>query len=120
MHTRRPYNSVAEVLTRHLLHPSHVATTLVARDGQPRCHAVIHFGTGSEQLTDEGEEHDSDGSVWDVRDKKCRYAKMFRDRKAAIQEAVPSPVSSRSPHKAYQVSRMRHVVLWIVIYHNHP
>ena len=41
--------------------------------------ATTVAGTGSKQLTDEGEEHDSDGSVQDVRDKRCRYAKTFRD-----------------------------------------
>ena len=54
--------------------------------------------TGSEQLTDEGEERDSDGSVRDVRDKKRRYAKTFRDIEKLLFEKLRNRLFPQDPH----------------------
>ena len=54
--------------------------------------------TGSEQLTDEGEERDSDGSVRDVRDKKRRYAKTFRDIEKQLFEKLRHRLFPQDPH----------------------
>ena len=54
--------------------------------------------TGSEQWTDEGEERDSDGSVRDVRDKKRRYAKTFRDIEKQLFEKLRQRLFPQDPH----------------------
>ncbi|KAF8489625.1 hypothetical protein F5888DRAFT_1156430 [Russula emetica] len=54
--------------------------------------------TGSEQLTDEGDERDSDGSVRDVRDKKRRYAKTFRDIEKQLFEKLRHRLFPQDPH----------------------
>jgi hypothetical protein len=53
---------------------------------------------GSEQLTDEGDERDSDGSVRDVRDKKRRYAKTFRDIEKQLFEKLRHRLFPQDPH----------------------
>jgi hypothetical protein len=53
----------------------------------------------SEPLTDEGdEERDSDGSVRDVRDKKRRYAKTFRDIEKQLFEKLRHRLFPQDPH----------------------
>ncbi|KAI9507788.1 hypothetical protein F5148DRAFT_72810 [Russula earlei] len=53
----------------------------------------------SEPLTDEGEEErDSDGSVRDVRDKKRRYAKTFRDIEKQLFEKLRHRLFPQDPH----------------------
>lgn len=54
--------------------------------------------TGSEQYTDEGDERDSDGSVRDVRDKKRRYAKTFRDIEKQLFEKLRNRLFPQDPH----------------------
>jgi hypothetical protein len=54
--------------------------------------------TGSEQWTDEGEERDSDGSVRDVRDKKRKYAKTFRDIEKQLFEKLRHRLFPQDPH----------------------
>jgi len=54
--------------------------------------------TGSEQFTDEGDERDSDGSVRDVRDKKRRYAKTFRDIEKQLFEKLRHRLFPQDPH----------------------
>jgi hypothetical protein len=54
--------------------------------------------TGSDQLTDEGEERDSDGSVRDVRDKKRKYAKTFRDMEKQLFEKLRHRLFPQDPH----------------------
>ncbi|KAH9968374.1 hypothetical protein BGW80DRAFT_671630 [Lactifluus volemus] len=57
------------------------------------------LGTASEPLTDEGEEErDSDGSVRDVRDKKRRYAKTFRDIEKQLFEKLRHRLFPQDPH----------------------
>ncbi|KAH9987111.1 hypothetical protein BJV77DRAFT_1070686 [Russula vinacea] len=60
--------------------------------------ATTSGATGSEQLTDEGEERDSDGSVRDVRDKKRRYAKTFRDIEKLLFEKLRHRLFPQDPH----------------------
>ena len=60
--------------------------------------AATSGATGSEQLTDEGEERDSDGSVRDVRDKKRRYAKTFRDIEKLLFEKLRHRLFPQDPH----------------------
>jgi hypothetical protein len=60
--------------------------------------ATTVAGTGSELLTDEGEERDSDGSVRDVRDKKRRYAKTFRDIEKQLFEKLRHRLFPQDPH----------------------
>ncbi len=60
--------------------------------------ATTVAGTGSEQLTDEGEEHDSDGSLRDVRGKKRRYAKTFRDIEKQLFEKLRHRLFPQDPH----------------------
>ncbi|KAI9436757.1 hypothetical protein H4582DRAFT_407926 [Lactarius indigo] len=56
-------------------------------------------GPASESLTDEGEEErDSDGSVRDVRDKKRRYAKTFRDTEKHLFEKLRHRLFPQDPH----------------------
>jgi len=56
-------------------------------------------GAASEPLTDEGEEErDSDGSVRDVRDKKRRYAKTFRDIEKQLFEKLRHRLFPNDPH----------------------
>jgi hypothetical protein len=56
-------------------------------------------GAASEPLTDEGdEERDSDGSVRDVRDKKRRYAKTFRDIEKQLFEKLRHRLFPQDPH----------------------
>lgn len=56
-------------------------------------------GAASEPLTDEGEEErDSDGSVRDVRDKKRRYAKTFRDIEKQLFEKLRHRLFPQDPH----------------------
>ena len=56
-------------------------------------------GAASEPLTDEGEEErDSDGSVRDVRDKKRRYAKTFRDIEKQLFEKLRQRLFPQDPH----------------------
>jgi len=55
-------------------------------------------GAVSEPLTDEGEERDSDGSVRDVRDKKRRYAKTFRDIEKQLFEKLRHRLFPQDPH----------------------
>ena len=50
---------------------------------------------GSEQLTDEG---DSDGSVRDVRDKKRKYAKTFRDIEKHLFDKLRKRLFPQDPH----------------------
>ena len=54
--------------------------------------------SGSEQLTDEGDDRDSDGSVRDVRDKKRRYAKTFRDIEKQLFEKLRQRLFPQDPH----------------------
>jgi len=55
--------------------------------------------TAPESLTDEGdEERDSDGSVRDVRDKKRRYAKTFRDIEKQLFEKLRTRLFPQDPH----------------------
>jgi hypothetical protein len=54
-------------------------------------------GTGSEQLTDEGEEHDSDGRAGRT-DKKRRYAKTFRDIEKLLFEKLLHRLFLQDPH----------------------
>jgi hypothetical protein len=54
--------------------------------------------TGSEQFTDEGDERDSDGSVRDVRDKKRKYAKTFRDIEKQLFEKLRHRLFPQDPH----------------------
>jgi len=60
--------------------------------------ATTVAATGSEHLTDEGEERDSDGSVRDVRDKKRRYAKTFRDIEKQLFEKLRLRLFPQDPH----------------------
>jgi hypothetical protein len=64
--------------------------------------AARRSGPASEQslsLTDEGEEErDSDGSVRDVRDKKRRYAKTFRDTEKHLFEKLRHRLFPQDPH----------------------
>jgi len=60
--------------------------------------ATTVAATGSEQLTDEGDERDSDGSVRDVRDKKRRYAKTFRDIEKQLFEKLRHRLFPQDPH----------------------
>jgi hypothetical protein len=46
----------------------------------------------------EGEERDSDGSVRDVRDKKRRYAKTFRDIEKQLFEKLRHRLFPQDPH----------------------
>lgn len=56
-------------------------------------------GAASESMTDEGEEErDSDGSVRDVRDKKRRYAKTFRDTEKHLFEKLRHRLFPQDPH----------------------
>lgn len=60
---------------------------------------VPRSGATSEPLTDEGdEERDSDGSVRDVRDKKRRYAKTFRDIEKQLFEKLRHRLFPQDPH----------------------
>jgi hypothetical protein len=61
--------------------------------------ATPRSGAASEPLTDEGEEErDSDGSVRDVRDKKRRYAKTFRDIEKQLFEKLRHRLFPQDPH----------------------
>lgn len=60
--------------------------------------ATTFAAPGSEQLTDEGDERDSDGSVRDVRDKKRRYAKTFRDIEKQLFEKLRHRLFPQDPH----------------------
>ena len=60
--------------------------------------ATTVAASGSEQLTDEGDERDSDGSVRDVRDKKRRYAKTFRDIEKQLFEKLRHRLFPQDPH----------------------
>lgn len=61
--------------------------------------ATPRSGAASEPLTDEGdEERDSDGSVRDVRDKKRRYAKTFRDIEKQLFEKLRHRLFPQDPH----------------------
>jgi len=56
-------------------------------------------GGASEPMTDEGEEErESDGSVRDVRDKKRRYAKTFRDIEKHLFEKLRHRLFPQDPH----------------------
>ena len=60
---------------------------------------MVRSGPASESLTDEGEEErDSDGSVRDVRDKKRRYAKTFRDTEKHLFEKLRHRLFPQDPH----------------------
>jgi len=60
---------------------------------------ISRSGATSEPLTDEGdEERDSDGSVRDVRDKKRRYAKTFRDTEKQLFEKLRHRLFPQDPH----------------------
>ena len=60
---------------------------------------MARSGPASESLTDEGEEErDSDGSVRDVRDKKRRYAKTFRDTEKHLFEKLRHRLFPQDPH----------------------
>ncbi|KAI9450218.1 hypothetical protein BJY52DRAFT_1227300 [Lactarius psammicola] len=60
---------------------------------------AVRSGPASESLTDEGEEErDSDGSVRDVRDKKRRYAKTFRDTEKHLFEKLRHRLFPQDPH----------------------
>ncbi len=66
-------------------------------------HATTVAATGSEHLTDEGEERDSVGSVRDVRDKERRdkerwYAKMIRDMEKLLFEKLRLRLFPQDPH----------------------
>lgn len=63
-----------------------------------RSAAASVVATGAEQLTDEGEERDSDGSVRDVRDKKRKYAKTFRDIEKQLFEKLRNRLFPQDPH----------------------
>jgi hypothetical protein len=55
--------------------------------------------SGGAASTDEGEEErDSDGSVRDVRDKKRRYAKTFRDTEKHLFEKLRHRLFPQDPH----------------------
>ena len=60
--------------------------------------ATTVAASGSEQLTDEGDDRDSDGSVRDVRDKKRRYAKTFRDIEKQLFEKLRQRLFPQDPH----------------------
>ena len=64
----------------------------------PAAPATIVAASGSEHLTDEGDERDSDGSVRDVRDKKRRYAKTFRDIEKQLFEKLRHRLFPQDPH----------------------
>ena len=53
---------------------------------------------GSKQLTDEGDEGDTDGSVRDVRDKNRRYAKTLRDIEKELFERLRHRLFPQDPH----------------------
>lgn len=66
--------------------------------GRPH-RGTARSGPASESLTDEGEEErDSDGSVRDVRDKKRRYAKTFRDTEKHLFEKLRHRLFPQDPH----------------------
>jgi hypothetical protein len=61
--------------------------------------STARAGAASEPLTDDGEEErDSDGSVRDVRDKKRRYAKTFRDTEKQLFEKLRHRLFPQDPH----------------------
>ncbi|KAF8269386.1 hypothetical protein EI94DRAFT_1725322 [Lactarius quietus] len=67
--------------------------------GRPPPRGMVRSGPASESLTDEGEEErDSDGSVRDVRDKKRRYAKTFRDTEKHLFEKLRHRLFPQDPH----------------------
>lgn len=67
--------------------------------GRPQHRGMARSGPASESLTDEGEEErDSDGSVRDVRDKKRRYAKTFRDTEKHLFEKLRHRLFPQDPH----------------------
>ena len=64
--------------------------------GRPHRNTAARSGAAS---TDEGEEErDSDGSVRDVRDKKRRYAKTFRDTEKHLFEKLRHRLFPQDPH----------------------
>jgi hypothetical protein len=70
----------------------------------------------SEPLTDEGdEERDSDGSVRDVRDKKRRYAKTFRDIEKQLFEKLRHRLFPQDPHAKRSECLERGACLFISI-----
>lgn len=75
---------------------------------------------GSEQLTDEGDERDSDGSVRDVRDKKRRYAKTFRDIEKQLFEKLRHRLFPQDPHAKRSECLERGMYINIVISHCNP
>lgn len=79
-----PLGKQARVTSRAVTSSAAPATTVAA--------------PGSEQLTDEGDERDSDGSVRDVRDKKRRYAKTFRDIEKQLFEKLRHRLFPQDPH----------------------
>ena len=73
-------------------------------------------GATSEPLTDEGdEERDSDGSVRDVRDKKRRYAKTFRDIEKQLFEKLRHRLFPQDPHAKRSECLERGALFVIVI-----
>lgn len=71
----------------------------VGRPRPPPPHGMARSGAATESLTDEGEEErDSDGSVRDVRDKKRRYAKTFRDTEKHLFEKLRHRLFPQDPH----------------------